>query len=244
MRKLLIGLCASIVVLLVGCEAMVWLLNLRTRHRAEELLSAVKSLRLGESTLENTAAFRARFGLNLVPPDHLVFPSGSEQRYSVLFVSQPLNAFQVEHSRLWNWGWGPRGTSVEVRYREGKLFEVRYTISTLVLADTGEMTGIGAGFYLQEEVRHGGHPDYSIGIDRKPVAILTRRMLVKVTPRANDKERKEALDFDFVCMSSLRGCMGACEIMPAAWKELVRRSKEEQGELPAEELKNPKCSVH
>jgi hypothetical protein len=128
-------------------------------------------------------------------------------------------------------------------FREEKLNSLRYSFGTYVLAASARPKELLAQARFQENSGFEENRNYHIGVGQGP-GPDTFGLAAIITPEATDEERKAAFTFDLSCMSSFRGCQSPCEIMPAVWKEAIRRSLRNEILLPQEALADPRCSSH
>lgn|SRR5208283_1885076 len=225
-------------------ELGIYIGNVRTRHKAEALLSAIRQLRVGESTLSTTENIRMEFRamkLDVSP----VSGSPTEQRFQIL-VSDPLNNSKYEFPSLWRFGLRPSATVVELRYQEEKLISVVYMLDTPVFTSSGEPVELVAGTAVGENREAVPNPNLSAVYTIRPSSLIGKALQVRLggvlTSRATQEERDAAFDFDLSCISSVRGCEAFCQIMPAVWRLAVRTYPNNETPLLVQELlNNPRC---
>jgi hypothetical protein len=128
------------------------------------------------------------------------------------------------------------GAVVDLRYRDEKLTSIRYGIHTLALEDDHQGNR-NAEVTFQEDSHFEENRNYHIRAGRGP-GPAEFGIAVFITPEATEQQRDAAFDFDLSCSSRFGGCPEPCELMPAAWKEAVRRY--ENNETPTEGRRNPK----
>ena len=59
---------------------------------------------------------------------------------------------------------------------------------------------------------------------------------------ATPEEKRRAYDINFDCLTSVRECRKACELMPSAWREQVQRHRTE-GRPPLREESDARCQA-
>ena len=65
---------------------------------------------------------------------------------------------------------------------------------------------------------------------------------VIITHRASQEERRRAFDINFDCLTRLRECRRACELMPSVWREEVRKNRAE-GRKALKGESDPQCQA-
>jgi hypothetical protein len=142
----------------------------------------------------------------------------------------------------------PWAVTVDLRYREEKLIFLRYLLGTPVLTAFGEPIELVAETSVRGDGSLEQYRNYVVGYFMRPSSIATKaselRFGAVLTPKATRDERDAAFDFDLSCLSTLRGCQAACEIMPSVWREAKRRNENKEISLPDELLENSRCSAH
>ncbi|MGO9518852.1 MAG: hypothetical protein ACLPND_17600 [Candidatus Korobacteraceae bacterium] len=220
--------------------------NIRTRRNAEELLMAIRQLRVGESTLSTTENIRMKFRaikLNVSP----VSGSPAEQRFQIL-VSNPWNKSKYMFPNLWQFGLRPSEVVVELRYQEERLISLSYMIDTPVFTSLGEPVELVAGTAVGENRDVEPKPNLSAIYTIRPSFLIAKALQVRLggvlTSRATQEEHDAAFDFDLSCISSLHGCEAFCQVMPSVWREAARTYENKGIPLVQELLKNPRCPAH
>jgi hypothetical protein len=225
-------------------ETIIYVENTRARNRAEDLLVAVRQLRVGESTFSDTKDLRIQFHARKI----FVSPvSGSlpQQGFQIFISNFPLNNLKRRVPSLWRLGLRPWAVEVDLRYQEEKLIYLSYVVDTPVIGRSGEPLELIAGATVgQRTSQEGG--DFNVGYRMHPSSFAPHAHEIRfggsLTPTATQQERDAAFDFNLSCLSSVRGCQALCEIMPSVWREALRMYNNKEMSLPAEELENPKCS--
>jgi hypothetical protein len=241
-------LIASLLALGITCEVAIHAANLRTRHRAEDLLDEVRLWRLGETTFSSTGKARANYNAR---QDFVNSVGGSvpERDYSISLANGVLNTLALEHPRFWRFGVKPSGVLVIFRFREEKLSYLSYALDIPVVGATGRPSELTAQVRLQEQSGFEEHPNYHIGVGWRPSSLFGKYgdgaldLATIVTPKARQAESNAAFDFHLSCLSSFRGCQALCEIMSSVWQEALRRNENKEISLPKELIQIPECSL-
>jgi len=226
-------------------EVSIYVANTRTRQKSEALLTAIRQLRVGESTLSSTEKLLVEFGAVSSPTSPLPgLTRATEYQISVLNRLIPL---QYRHRGLWRLGLGlkPTITSAQLEYRDGTLVSVTYRVDTPVFTHTGEGVQLVALTAIEEdrgtEPRSHMRPYYELLNGRNRGKFYGVQLGAVLSPNATPDQRNAAFDFDLSCISSLRGCQAFCEIMPSVWREAKRTYETHAPPMVQELLDNPSC---
>jgi hypothetical protein len=127
----------------------IYVANGRTRRQAEALLSSIRRLNLGKTTLDDSRPIRIEYGAKTDP---LFAVSGStpERSYSIGRYNDIASALSLNVPGLVRFGVLPSGILVNLRYREEKLSYLSYSFHTAALSATGRPREIAAEVQFQE----------------------------------------------------------------------------------------------
>jgi hypothetical protein len=217
--------------------------SVRNRLKAEALLSAIRLLRVGESTLSTTQKLRIDFGARRA------VSSPAEQSYQIIASNFSLENLKDRFPRIWRFGLRPSVFDVDLRYRGEKLIFVRYSIGSAVFTSSGKIEDLLAETIVEEDRGSEQQPTFRAAYRTRPALggwanetqVLFGGLL---TSKATPEEREAGFDFDLSCMSSFGGCQRFCELMPSVWRAAMREHQNKEISLPPELLGDPKCSPH
>jgi hypothetical protein len=217
--------------------------SLNTRRSEESLFKRVSTLRIGSTTQEDCQPIFSEYTLLA----HDTAPPGrpGEEHYVVAVVNRSLNR-SAAHPLLWRLGLRPTAATVDLLFKNDKLASVRYELQTVSSAvNFGARTEIDVVLQLKNGITSATDPSYYVGYGVRPSIFVPQAkqfgLGAILTPTATNNNRKDALDLDFSCLSAFRGCRAPCQLLPAVWTELKRRSSRNEIDLPAEILEDPSC---
>lgn len=220
--------------------------NIRTRRKAESLLSAVRQLRVGESTFSSTQNILTDFGakrwafspISGLPP---------ERRYGIFVGNSLLCKLELRLPSLWRFGLRPAWVEVEFNYKEELLTSVSYTLDTPSFTSSSEPVELVAVAFLGGDSDLEPHRSFNVFYRLRPSFMVPRAFQISfgvgLPPSATKSERDAGFDFDLSCISSLGGCSAFCQIMPSVWREGWRRYENKELSLPKEVLGDPNCDM-
>jgi hypothetical protein len=216
--RILACLAVSLILATTVFELILYVINIRIRHRAEALISAIEQLRLGESTLSDTQPLRIAYEATR-NPDGTV-GSAVEQSYSIRIANNVLNAVSARYPALFRFGLKP------------------------AFSDSGQPSELTTEVQAQQHSGFEEDQDYHIGVGTRPTSFPDKRDLglvftVVITAQAAAEQRHAAFGVRLSCLSSLGGCHGPCELLPLVWKDAQRRYEGKQITL----LEDSRCSV-
>jgi len=235
---------AALLIMTGGTMLLSYAANIRTQHRADELLKIVRQWRLNETTFSDTQPVRISYKARK-DPSGSVTGSPSEQTYNIVIGNDVLEATRIKYPKVWRFGFKPSGVLVVLRYRDEKLSYVSYSFGTPVRVGSGAIVELVGETRVQQDSRSGINGNYSVGYYLRPSPIVANAselgLAATITPRATDEEYNAAFNLDLSCVSTIRGCQALCQIMPSVWREAHRRYQNKEISLPQEELENPIC---
>lgn len=244
LKRVLLYLAAALLLMTALAELGIYAENVKTRRKAEALLSAIRPLRVGESTFSNMQNILIDFGARRVALSP-VSGSPPEQLYQILAAHFWLYKLELKLPKLWRFGLRPAWVAAEFNYKEENLTSVTYTVDTPMLTSSSEPVELVAMASLGEDTDLEAHRNFNVVYRLRPSFVVPRAYQISlggiVTPSATQRERDAAFDFDLSCISSLRGCYEFCQIMPSVWREAARRDENKEISLPKIVLENSKC---
>jgi hypothetical protein len=231
----------------VGFEVALYATYLRIRHRGEDLLAAVRTLQIGETTFTETQALRTAFAATR----NLDASIGGrfDQSYSIRIYDPFYIGIGLYYPMLVKFGVRPSGPAVDLFFNEGKLSYLRYSFYAASLSSTKRPLMLIGEIQMQQRADEPYRGDFAIAAGTKTKGFtfgnrgdIDQIFISWVSPGATDEQRRAAFDFDLSCMSKLRGCRATCEMLPSLWREALRRYENKELSLPEELVQNPVCT--
>jgi hypothetical protein len=195
-----------------------WSYSLSLARKARDLIGHAERLGIGVTTEEEVRGFSADHGGKFESYDQSAIsgPDEAEATTSIQVFSPRVTI----HGRDFHLpGFAQRGWGVLVTLglRDGHLVRAMFGIA--VGRSDGEVleaqTTLGGPNFAQS--RGGPYHVYDAHISGGPPG---EALDVAMGPQATEIERKHGLDFNLKCLTRLRECRHACELMPSAWKDL------------------------
>jgi hypothetical protein len=219
--------------------------NIRTRRKAESLLSAVRQLRAGESTFSSTQSILTEFGAERLAVSPVSGGLPPESRYAIFIANSLLCKLELRFPSLWRFGFRPAWIEAEFNYKEELLTSVTYTLNTPAFTSSSGPVELAAVAFLGEDSNLEPHRSFNVFYRIWPSFMVPRAFRITfgvgLTPSATESERDAGFDFDLSCVSSFRGCSAFCQLMPSVWREGWRRYESKEMSLPKELLEDPNC---
>jgi hypothetical protein len=240
---ILLSLAAALLAIPVLGAIGIYGINLASRRNEEAVLRKVATLRIGTTTLQDCQPILDAYAPIVKSP--VVTGTQTEQLYVISVFNHLLNR-AVGHPLLWSLGLRPSAATVKLRFNDEKLTYLNYTVNTISTRRAhGNTAEVAATVQFKDEISH-SNLNYYVGYGGHPSSFVPGAVEFGVgsivTPRAANEERNAALDFDLSCISSFRGCRAPCQLLPAVWKEVKRRSLNRELDLPQEVLEDIECS--
>jgi hypothetical protein len=227
----LVGLVAVITLPVVVAEVSAHVY----RRRAERLLYDVRQLQVGKSTFEDARAVIVAHGGAVSPYDHF----GCSPTHCTFEVG-------LEHYPLFMKVWG-RFISGETLCHVLRILSrcglLDLSAGITVTIERGIVTHTGYGvlvrgndalvlarqvdeFKVMPEYLRNRAGQRSYFVDWVNITTVGGGEGIHsiLTPQANAEERNRAYDFDFDCLTKLRGCTSLCQFAPSAFADLVKES--------------------
>jgi hypothetical protein len=209
----------SVVALIFFCALYfaIWSYVQFTVYRAKQLIEDAERLQVGVTSEDQVRGFSHNHGGQTYDTDHgKVLNESDIEASSWVFVLSPSLRFNVGSSILPRLGFRQWTTQVILDVRDGHLVRSMFGIG--VIRSDGlqleEFTTIGLKPFIDTDDRP--YRVYDAHITGPPADFLG----VAMRPDANPNERERGLNFNFRCLTRLRECRHACELMPAAWNDL------------------------
>lgn len=225
----------SLVIIAAGCAEYV--LNLRTKRKAEALLRDARTLEIGKSTEEDVQRIVARYGgeSGLVGSGYC---DPSAKPHSVYVANSGLN-WLGRTSRLLR-PFGNRHWSVEVAFlmNHERLCAVVYHVRAFRSDGVWEIA-VRADYQERSESPVYTQPPYQVS------ARIFKNFLdftTSFTTDATEVQRQHALDFDLTCLTRWQGCRAPCELMRSAWLDYQENARKQGLEMRHDELDDSRCT--
>jgi len=237
-------LTVALVALLTLSQLTLLAANFHTRRRAERLLSSLRTLKVGSSTINDVQTILAGYNPEKIPIDSGC-PSG-EVAYGVRVSNDFISKIGGNHPILLRAGIRPWGVSAALSFKDGRLCDLHYSTSALLLEDqyplkipnmpSGQLIELDTETAVQAA---NGGATYEI----RPYRALLRGfresgshlgLNVVVTPDATPSEMDHALAFDLSCFTSFRGCRARCQMLPLATRDAVEKNRNQP--IPSSEI--------
>jgi hypothetical protein len=235
--RIFVSIAAGLLICAGLAELIIYSANVKTRRKSELLLNSVRHLKLGEE-LQDVQPILIRYGARTTSG---MAGSMPERIYSIRIANDIVNVIGFKCPALWRVGLKPSGVVVNLIYTQEKLSSLSYSFSTFLPEASPLAEELSATVQLKERGTYQANRNYRIGVGRGS-GPSTFGVGAIVTPEANDEEHDAAFDFDLSCLSRFGGCQMPCELMPAVWKDALRRYENKEISLPREVLDNPRCS--
>jgi hypothetical protein len=245
--KILLYIGSGFLLMVLLVEFTFYIENVRVRRRGEELLSAIRHLQVGESTLSTTETLRTQFGAQkLVVSRTSGLPP--EQRYQILLSNYLLNNLRLRFPNLWAFGLRPAAVELELRYEDQKLTELIFMVRTPVITDSGGPLELVASMAVVASQEAEAPTKSGLLYRIQPSSLMAKARELRIgevlTQSAPQEEREAAFDFDLHCVSSFSGCYAFCQTLPSDWREALRRYENKEISQPKEVLENSGCATH
>jgi hypothetical protein len=127
----ILQLAAAMIVVVLLSELFLFVANLHARRRAEKLLSAMRALKVGLSTIQDVQPILSAYKADKIPLSSSC-PLG-DVAYGLRVSNDAINSFAENHPALLKMGVTPWGTSAVLSFRGGRLCDFHYSTSALLL---------------------------------------------------------------------------------------------------------------
>jgi len=227
----------AIVCLIPGASCVIYVLQLRVERRAEALLNDVRSLRLEDSTAADVLSVVQKYHGSASAGGRDAFGCDAwDASYSIRIANDALNSIGLRYPFL-RFAVNPQGVVATFMVNQGRLHCMWYRFASFPPHD-----------WKQLVVEVHANPAWA-GISwplSKPFVVEypSGKMwffFVNLKPAATAEELRLAFDFNLSCMRRVGGCVAACELMPTAWPEYLKRAQERGLTIPRHELDDSRC---
>ena len=254
-RKLLrlaAALFAVLLFLLVAAYAFLLWESHRQRQRAEELFRELQVLKIGETSANEAMKIVLKHGGKLDSQSYS-FGCGTEVSwYNLAPISSSNVPFDIQLANrlLNNMGARPWGVSASVVIEGDRLVCWHYGGGTMrsdglsldfnLRVEPPVPEVIEWGKPLKAQFARSGRDTYMADFPVHTGVGAAEGLSVQISHEATSKERRRAFDINFECFTQLGECRRVCELLPSAWKEVVR-SNQAGGYDPHPTESDPRC---
>ena len=218
-------------------QLTLFLANLRTRDRAESLLTTVRRFKLDTSTLKDLQPILYAYHAQKISPSSNC-PS-ADASYGVVISNAIINRIGQSHPTLLRVGVRPVSTTLALSFTRGRLCEFRFSESALISpfqfplrdvdpnsaklveirTETAMQAFDDAGSQMSEHYAIKGYDALLRGATASGRTLAVEAI---VTPDASTSAIQSALGFDLSCFTSLSGCRLHCQMLPAVFRDAAR----------------------
>jgi hypothetical protein len=231
--KFLRWLAGSVFVVAAVLSCLIFAIQSRNRRKAENLLRDVQTIHVGKSTTEDVTNLLRNYRDTGYPASSSMCPS-ADSSYSVRIANDSLNQLGMKFPKLRKIGLKPWGVVAMFLLERGKVCYFQYSFGLMRSNQWKELiVEVAAPPALPDEEFEPYFPRYLGG---KAIHFTTL-----IYPEATLDQRRRAFDLDFSCLTRVGGCTNACEMMPSAWPDYLKETREAGTNLPADELADPRC---
>lgn len=200
--------------------------------RGNSLLLRVKQLRARESTFDDAMRLALEYAGHVDYGGEPCSPRNCSFTISLGYVWTGLQALISETDLLWAAGIRVSMFGASVQVRDGHVIGKGFTVWTEArrglpsgqwLVTTTELTD----HFPRADYHYGRlrgleeHPNHHVAKPHLTTSGGGQVLEVEVTPDATAREIERAFDFRLSCISSLVGCSGLGDLLPAAWEDYV-----------------------
>lgn len=254
-KRLLLSAAGCILLFFVA-EFAVLASNVHTRRKGESLLSSLRTLKVGASTLHDAEPILAAY--NGKRMSHGNCPS-SDEGYGIVISNSTIFWLGSKYPALLRFGVRPVGVSATLSFAVGHLCEFTFAASSLLTgsqtpssdqdvksAQINELT-------TETTIRSSVSNEVPESIDAYEVrysrALLrgyrasgfVLGMHVTIPQNAEGSNVNDALGFDLSCFTSLRGCRAHCQMLPSATRDALEKRTTPPSPVPEDEIKYQGC---
>jgi hypothetical protein len=224
---------AAGLIAIIAAEGVVFRIQSDNRKKAELLLKSVETVYVGRSTESDVRNVIGSIGGSTVQSES----SASTSWYSVWIANVFLNRLGTSFPVLRRFGLQPWGVTATFQIDQGKVRSFDYSLGLLRSNHWKELrVGVSAPTASPDVSHASYYPRYSTGKFIEFTAMIY--------PDATQAERQRAFDLDLSCLTRFGGCSHACEVIPSAWNDYLKRARDEDVHLPNDELADPRCASH
>ena len=243
--------------LIAVAQVTLFVVNLKTRHKAELLLASLRTLKVGTSTFDDAQPTLVAFNAEKMPHGNCSQPAVG---YGIHIGNNTISYLGANHSWLLRAGLRPWGVSATLSFADGHLCEFTYTSSALLAGGQLPRKDVNLtnaqAIELSAQTTVGEVNDepntkwdnYQISyfgtlLRGFPLSGRNLGLQVNITSKADPSELERALTFDLSCFSSFRGCRTFCQMMPLVSQDALQRHRTDGLPFPEDEIEFPGCSA-
>jgi hypothetical protein len=214
-----------------------YVLQLRLERHAEALLNDVRSLRLEVSTAAEVRSMVEKYHGSASAGGRDAFGCDVwDASYSIRIVNDALDSVGLRYPFL-RFAVKPQGVEATFMVNQGRLHCMWYRFASFPPHDWKQ---------LVVEVQANSAAPGILWASSKPFVVeypsgKTWFFFVNLKPDATEEELRLAFDFNLSCMRRFGGCGAACELMPTAWQEYLKKAQERSLTIPRHELDDGRC---
>lgn len=185
-------------------------INLHARFRAQSLVTAVRSMQVGSTTLEETRPLLERYRANTIPAFYLVSHSADAGFYmhvgheSMKRLEERFYFFRYAGLAFWDAG-------AAMYFRDGRLCELSFSVQT----EVNRKGDFREGFYLSTEQSLGNN-EFSMSGGHMTGGsryMYTGVHDIRLPADATPAERAHAFAYDLSCVTKLGGCRDVGQVL-------------------------------
>jgi hypothetical protein len=236
MRRAFAWLLTIMLFVIAAGAGSIYLVNRHIRSTAGAILRDIQSLRIGESTSDDSGRIVRRYRGYVDDEEYASACPDADVRYAIR-VNDYLRGLALRWSLLKRVGLLPTwGATAMILLSKGRVCYLFYSLEATSRNDVRELR---ARLNVTSPGALGIGEVFSYHAQSSLVRGTYDTMEVWVTPDyATSLERQHAFDFDLSCLSSFWGCRAACELMPSAWLDYEKEAREKGWALLPYEVKN------
>jgi hypothetical protein len=240
----LVSLAVIIGILLTCVWCVLYVTDLRARHRAEALIRDISSFRLGVTTIAAVLPLLGRYDLWPHPfgeaCKYIDPASAPETSYLLHAGSVVVNTVDLKLPLVRKTGINPLGAVADLHFKSGKLCALDFRIGTTLETNGESLKADVREVWSDSQIPFIDHPGYG-ELFGSSQPWLRHRVEIWLSSNATVGDYKNAFDFDLSCLQSLHGCLDACELMPSVWRDYQGKAHDNGWTVSPEE-KAARCT--
>lgn len=216
---------------------VIYVVQLRLERRSEALLNDVGSLKLEVSTGADVMAIVQKYqGFEITDG----WNSGCgpyDSSYAAVIRNDSINRIGLRFPIL-RFAVKPQGAAAQFMLKEGRLHCLIFRVYSFPPHDWKQLTVRAQAYPDQPGLEWPPSVPFGVEYESGNVWIF----FTNLRPGATPEERRRAFDFDLSCMRRIGGCVAACEMMPTAWQEYLKKVREGGLTIPRQDLADSRCA--